>query len=502
MILPFCRRFCACLLVLPGWLAAAARPRLQAEPAAAPLQALVVGGGPDTSSNAAQIEGHVRFVASRLPPGARRVVLFADGKADTRTVSYTDTGVTAEAERALAVLLTDRSSEEGLLDRPAELGVPVDGPARLTDFRRALGKLSAQAARGSTPLLLYFAGHGTQDKKSADNTHYDLWDGDELKVRALADEVSRLPRQVPVVLVMAQCFSGAFAHVLFTQADIYKAPIKQNVVGFFSTRLDREASGCSYATERADYQDFSSYFFGALSGQDRFGDKVTGADFDGDGVVTLHEAFCYALIHDLSADTPECTSDVFLRHQAFRLNQIVYATPYHEVWQAGTPAQRAALDALSERVGLGGEARALAIHDRLIYHDPAARPELIKRQAEARERLRNARQAALDPLFERHPVLRWGSYDTGAYHKDHDGAVADLVEDKGLRRSLIEVARDSEQAEEAVESEEAALLRFASLYTHIVEASELRSQGSPEVRARFEQLWQAEQRPLPLRPAS
>ena len=35
---------------------------------APPLYALLVGGGPDQNDNAAQIEGHVHFVGSILPP--------------------------------------------------------------------------------------------------------------------------------------------------------------------------------------------------------------------------------------------------------------------------------------------------------------------------------------------------------------------------------------------------------------------------------------------------
>ncbi len=69
------------------------------DPAGASVYALLVGGGPDVQSNAAQIEGHVRFVASLLPPSARRVLLFADGKTDRPTVSYADTRVRRRAAR-------------------------------------------------------------------------------------------------------------------------------------------------------------------------------------------------------------------------------------------------------------------------------------------------------------------------------------------------------------------------------------------------------------------
>ncbi len=364
---------------------------------------------------------------------------------------------------------------------------------------RGRGRRGApRRAGGPPPLLLYFAGHGSEDKHSERNTQYDLWGGEGLKVRALADEVARLPRQVPVVLVMAQCFSGAFADVIFDRADPAGTPTEREIAGFFAARKDREAAGCSYATERADYQDFSSYFFGALCGRDRFGGPVTGADYDGDGQVSLHEAFCYALIHDRSGDTPVCTSDVFLHQAAAQPDEAIYAAPYPEVWATGTPAQRAVLDALSGQLGLSGDARALTVHDRLTYGDPASRPALLDAQNEAKDRLHAVRERALGPLFERWPVLRWGYADTGKYREGHAGAVVDLVRDEALRAGLLKADKAAEEADEAVDAEEAALMRFAVLYEHLVEARHLRAEGRPEVKARFERLWKAEGRVLPL----
>lgn len=468
-----------------------------AEVQAAPLYALIVGGGPDVENNAAQIEGHIHFVAGMLPAAARRIVLFADGKAGHASVSYADLGAPADAKRALAILLADNDSAEPILNRAPALGVPMDGPSRSQDFRRALAKLSAQMAKAPAPLLLYFAGHGTQNEKHEEDTAYDLWDGDALKVRALAAEVARLPRQTPVVLVMAQCFSGAFADVLFRGGDPKGALAEGNVAGFFSATKDREAAGCSYATGREDYQDFSSYFFGALCGHDRFGGAISGADFDGDGAVSLHEAFCYALIHDRSADTPVCTSDVFLKRFAPLPDAAIFGTPYGDAWQAGTPAQRSALDALSRQLGLAGEERALAVFDRLTYSDPLAGPSLLADQSEAKAKLNALRQTALAPLFALWPLLRWGG-QSREYQSALDGATQEVAGNSALCRSLIDAEKLHEQADEAVDDEEAALQRFASLYEHIAEARNLRAHGKEETRSLFERLWQAELRTLPI----
>ena len=491
--------FPAAWLALASWLAWSGAI-LAEDPAAAPLYALLVGGGPDVPSNAAQIEGHVRFVAGLLPPSSRRVLLFADGKADGPTGSYADTRAAADAQRALAVLLADHAAGEPVLTRAPKLEAPLDGPARLHDFRRPLPTLATPAANRPAPLLLYFAGHGTQDEKDETSTHYDLWNEEELTVRDLAAELSRLPRPVPVVLVMAQCFSGAFADVLFHGGEPRAGLNDRSVVGFFSATKDREAAGCSYATERADYQDFSSYFFGALCGHDRFGDPVTGADYDGDGTVSLHEAFCYALIHDRSADTPVCTSDAFLQSRASLPDAAIYGTPYQEAWQTATPAQRAVLDALSQQLGLDGESRATTVFDRLTYGDPAARPALLKAQDEAKAQLNALRQQRLGPLFERWPVLRWTDPGSGDYKKAYKGSVNELARDAEHRQALLAAANASSQADEDVDDEEAALRRFANLYEHLVEARRLREHGKAEVKAQFERLWQAEQSRLPPKP--
>ena len=490
------------LLVRSPWLVVAAlltgaSLARAAEAPAVPLYALIVGGGPDVDNNAAQIEGHVHFVAGLLPATARRIVLFADGKADHASVSYADPGPSADAQRALAILLADNDAAEPVLTRAPAFGVPLDGPSRLTDFRRALTKLSAQAGKEPAPLLLYFAGHGTQDEKNESDTAYDMWDGDALKVRALAAEVARVPRQVPVVLVMAQCFSGAFADVLFRGGDPNGAFVGENLVGFFSARKDREAAGCSYATGREDYQDFSSYFFGALCGHDRFGGAVTGADFDGDGHVSLHEAFCYALIHDPSADTPVCTSGAFLKRFAPLPDAAIFGTPFEEAQQAGTAAQRAALDALSAQLGLTGEARARDVFDRLTFNDPIARAPLIRSQAEAKEKLNALCQRMLGPLFERWPALRWGKSQSRDYLKEFDGATAEFAREPARGRTVIDAETVREQADGAVDNEEAALQRFAGLYEQIVEARHLRAQSKSEAKAPFERLWQAEQSTLP-----
>ncbi len=125
----------------------------------------------------------------------------------------------------------------------------------------------------------------------------------------------------------------------------------------------------------------------------------------------------------------------------------------------------------------------------------------MKAANEAKERLSALRQSLLGPLFERWPALRWAGSEADPYKKAFADAVEELARDGEQRQSLLAAGNASEQADEAVDTEEAALRRFASLYEHIVEARHLREHGKAEVKAQFERLWQAEQGTLQIGPA-
>jgi hypothetical protein len=462
---------------------------------APPLYALLVGGGPDQANNAAQIEGHVHFVGATLPPGTRRTVLFADGKTNGAKVCFLDKTADATARQALAVLLPKDDALNAPDLRALQLGLAVDGPAGAKTIHAAIGKLAAEAATKPAPVLLYFAGHGSSSS-DAGTPAYDMWDDKEMDVHLLARELARLPASTHVTLVMAQCYSGAFGNVLFAGGSEKGELARTNLAGFFSAAPDREASGCSWETGEADYQDFSSYFFGALTGRDRFGHALTGADFDGDGRVTLHEAFCYALMHDVSIDTPVCTSEVFLRHAVQLPDDKIFAVPYSQVAAEATPAQRAVLEALSRRLELIGDNRALEVYDKLEFADQVARSGALDAQNTTAEQFDALRMSTLETLFRVWPDLRWS--DSEKYDDAVTGAKKTLTLNPALCRSLLDMQQASDVASGVVDNEEADLMRFRMLYAAIVRGAELKAHGSKSDVAHLEGIWQAEQQTLPL----
>ncbi|WP_437489095.1 hypothetical protein WME75_10050 [Sorangium sp. So ce1014] len=317
---------------------------LPAAPAPEPAawRALVVGGGPRPPMNQVAIEGHIRYFQSLLPATVERRVLFADGRRGTRSVQFLD----GHRMRYRAPRLPR-----------------IDGATTRPGFD-AIWRRFARA-RPADPLLLYFAGHGSPDpRRDLDNNVFDLWGGGALSVRDLAARMAELPGGTPVVLVMAQCFSGAFANLLFEGGRPDGELVERDVVGFFAATRDRPASGCTPEINEADYTDFSSYFFAALSGVDRLGKRVRGADFDQNRFVGMNEAFAYALLHQATGDVPVATSDVFLRRFVNKPDHETMATPYSRVLSWSSPAERAALEGLSDALGLRGEHRLRAAYDR------------------------------------------------------------------------------------------------------------------------------------------
>jgi hypothetical protein len=310
---------------------------------AAPLNCLIVGGGPDKEDNQVGIESNVHYVRTLLPSGSTIHVLYTNGQPWSRIVQYED--------------------EDGKTRyRPTTL-TDVDGPSTRHEFSKYLNYLG----HGDKPLLLYFTGHGSPDRDyQFVNNAYDLWGTDTLTVSDLNKELKNVDPGQPLTLVMVQCFSGGFAPVFFQGSTAQHPHVRPDSCGFFAAVPQRESAGCTSEVDEANYHDFTTYFFGALSGHDRVGRAVTGVDYDGDGVVEMDEAYAYALINDESIDTPMATSDAYVRQFTNTPEKKIFAVSYSTVLSEATPAQRAALEALSKRLNMTGEDRLKRAYDGFI----------------------------------------------------------------------------------------------------------------------------------------
>jgi len=315
-------------------------------------QVLIVGGGPSKAQNQVAIESNVRYVGRILPASTNYQVLFSDGDLQSETVQF-------------------RADDRTLSYRAPNLP-RLDGRADMESVRSALAKTATAAQSAKTnDVILYFTGHGSGDRPSNyANNWFALWSGGRFTVKELAQSIDSFPAETPITLIMVQCYSGAFGNVLFQGGDPQGALIDRQVAGFFAAVPERTSAGCTPAINEAEYRDFTSYFFAALTGEDRMGRPISGADYDHDSRVMMDEAFAWSLINDDSIDTPVCTSDTFLRRFAPMADADIATTPFPVLSSWATPAQRAALEGLSTTLGLEGDTRLGVALDRFTRMRP------------------------------------------------------------------------------------------------------------------------------------
>lgn len=461
---------------------------------------LIVGGGPDVRNNHVSIESNVRYLSKLLPRSAQHITLFADGDLKNATVLYDDEMPELPvAQRVFNLVMfgAEDGEESTGKHRTPKLGLKLDGASRKPEIERAFTQLTSAVQPSDTPVLLYFTGHGSRNN-DMENNSYDLWGPhDGLSVRELSRQIGRLPAETPVTVVMVQCFSGAFGNLIFEGGDPKGEPIQRDLAGFFATRKDRFAAGCTSAVNEKEYHDFTSYFFAALTGRDRVGRRVTGADYNGDGQVEMNEAFCYTLIHDESIDVPICTSDVFLRRYVAMTDPEVFRTPYSDVLSWANPAQRAVLEALSRPFGSAGDNPLSVAYSR--FNRRSSGQESRAGMRDAQQRFDSIRNEARRNLTGRWPDLRRPGTDE--YRLARKEALAQLARDtdSGRWRDLLDASEALDKAAGDAEKQEIADskgIRLVSLAKSVVLAHWLNEHGAAQVKTRYARLVEAENRTL------
>jgi hypothetical protein len=283
----------ALMLILPG------APAVPADADAV----WVIGGGPDVSESQVQIERNVLWVLRAMDslPGERKVrVFFTDGQeANPDVHEWAPPPETAAALQPLARVF-DAHWRNGL--RYRDHGIPhIAGTTEADRLSEALGA-DLRALKPGNRGWLIFTGHGTQGEH-LDN-RLELWNGTQLSasdLQALLDQASPESR---VRFLFAQCYSGAFAKLATPGSDR---------CGFLAAPADQVSEGCSAAVEKSDYEDYSTFFFAALTGRPRNHSGLNGRpDWDSDGLVTPLEAHFHVLTTAFSADVPRATSEALL----------------------------------------------------------------------------------------------------------------------------------------------------------------------------------------------
>lgn len=398
---------------------------------------LLMGGGSEPKSNQISLEKNILYfhrVIGRLDlKDAHRDVLFANGDDPAQDdVQYlADASDAPQAMRMIDVLMGPGRSRSKTY-RPHDIGGGEieTSPENINSWFDT----HAQEVGPDDRVLVYFTGHGSKGpKENKQNTSLRLWSKKAMRVQPFVGNLDKLDKQTPVVLVMVQCFSGGFANVIFNEGDPAKGLSDHNRCGFFASVHDRPAAGCTPHVNEADYKEYSSYFWAALSGEDRLGEPVDRPDYNGDGQTSYLEAHAFALIHSDSIDLSMSTSDRLVRAVPLGADddepgRLTDESGYKDLLAAADPARRAVLEGLSARLNLSGEDRK-AKAQAIVDENKKERDRLKKEIGLVVKTYNAQRKPLIEKLKGRWPVL--------ADRKKHDEARAKIVEEHHAINEII-----------------------------------------------------------------
>ncbi len=457
-------------------------------------QVVIVGGGPVPGLNQAAIESNVRYLGHLLPATANLTTLFANGNPTSKVVL----AIPAQTLQDKAVQLYETIHNAVIIDPTPVMRAPmlprgINGPATSSSLQSVLLKLGNNYRSGSAkgPLLLYFTGHGGPGGPNFSNNIFAMWrPSPPLSVTDLAGDLQSIPRSVPVYVVMVQCFSGGFANLLLRGGAAAGHFTSRPIAGFFASTRRTEAAGCTAAIDEANYPDFTSYFFAALTGRNRLGQRVTGADYRKDGKVTLAEAYDYAIANDPTIDIPTCTSDLFLRQFVPARDDDIFLEPRLLVKSWATPGQVAALNSLEKSIGFRGKHPVNALYEQMTELSTAAMPVVGVRRATKRfDQLANdefhtllRRFAGLDS--RRLSIRRLARTKAIAWLEHH-------YKDSNLQ-AILKASRAGDIIQEQSAVQFALRLRYLRLFKSIYLAHKLMQTGTPNLQRRYAELEKAE----------
>ena len=289
---------------------------------------LTIGGGYEPAGNQRSIETNVLFqqlvVRELRPDKPAHFLFFTDGANETRDVQFRDPQLEKNCTPArgmMAQLMGDADSV-GLAYRNHQIP-DVTGPTEKSLLASKFRELGRDLKFGDRPIV-YVDGHGSEaygdhdydyekeewvEKETDDGTEvlynkfdtsFLIWGRESVTAAEFNRWLDRVNREVPVVLVMGQCYAGGFSHAIFHRNDAELGLSPHARCGFFAQLHDRQAAGC---TPDDSVEEYSGYFWSALGGKTRKGEPVA-ADFDGNGAVSFAEAHAHAILETLPPTCP------------------------------------------------------------------------------------------------------------------------------------------------------------------------------------------------------
>jgi hypothetical protein len=305
-------------------------------PTKAPIQFVVFAGGGSPRSNEIALEKNVRYFQRTLSSfgiaSSESSTYFANGNDGQATVRY----------------IAPQGEEQFKIPEIPNL----IGAATLRNLQQWFAT-AASRSNDRRPVFFYFTGHGLFNEQNPENNTMVMWGDSEVSVQELTQQLDRFPQEVPIAMMMAQCYSGGFANIIYEQGNPANPVSQKSRCGFFATVKTRPSLGCTPEVNEADYRDYSSSFFAGLSGIDRLGQKVASADYNKDGKVVYSEAHAFAKVDEAAADWPVSTSEEWLQRQmSDRQREEILNLPIKKLLNQGRPEQQYVVKTLAEKLQL------------------------------------------------------------------------------------------------------------------------------------------------------
>ncbi len=467
---------------------------------------LVVAGGQEAAKNQVSLEKNMRFfrtVLEEASPVADLTEYFSSGNADIRSVQFESADEDVPPANGYMARLFGSTRYLNLRYRRHTLG-EVDGITSSANLNRWFDDHKETLVRGDR-VILYVTAHGGKsgDKSKPENTRIHLWNRQTIDVLALQANLKKLPDDVAMVMVMAQCFSGGFAHSIFNDTRSDSGAFDQPVCGFFATVSSRESAGCTPDINEENYDEFSSHFWAAIRGETRMGKPVANCDLDGNGRVSFDEAYAYTILTSRNIDIPMKTSGAFLRERSrFREDDetkdaqlLTQQTGYAKTLELAEPIERAILEGLSEQLGLSGDSRYAAV-ERAAAAIEKKRADLKKQDDDKKQTADGHRNAIRDTLLGRWPDLAnlMTPQSVSLVSESADGFVK-AVEGHPRLKAWNKIQKEREAIDEErfkLEKQWARCIRFLRAHNNVVLAENLRHLGDVDDLARFEGIRKAE----------
>ncbi len=469
---------------------------------------LTIGGGYSLTGNQVSLEKNVfyfrRLLATVYGDQVSHQVLFSDGDDPARDLQFNDTTVPLPRVNDLLSRIHRQTKDVQYAYRSHQVD-NLFGASSRESLNHWFEKVGAGLTSGDR-LVIYATAHGGKGGKGdeATNTRLYLWNRQSISMREFSELLDQVNPDVPVVLVMVQCYAGGFADLIFEGGKKSEGLSDHNRCGFFATVHDRGAAGCTADIKEEDYREYSTYFMAALLGETRLGSPVEQPDFDQSGTISFEEAHAYALLTSTTVDISIKTSDAFLREYS-RLESeeneslLTPHSPISELLAAASPANRAVIEGLSAQLGLAADDRAAAAEDLAKELKDAQRS--IGRQRNRASRGFNRHSDSIkSAVLKRWPELSnpWNPQAQLAMSNDAD-EITNVIESHGSFREFEEA--ENEMAELSAEAtakdrDWVKCQRLLRELENVALQANLAQTASEELVARYQLLLQAERQTL------